>query len=122
MHTIKPFIVDGSLVAAQPAIHQHLETASYQLSSTRCDKCCLNVVASWKQRTRLYVFTKRSFSNNQCITRLLQCARRNSRETYNGRCEHISSNGRIFNLQPLSKPGGSNFHTLSIEGRPGGES
>lgn len=122
MHTIKPFIVDGSLVAAQPAIHQHLETASYQLSSTRCDKCCLNVVASWKQKTRLYVFTKGSFSNNQCITRLLQCARRNSREPYSGRCEHISSSGRIFHLQPLSKPVVTNFHTLSIEGRPGGGS
>lgn len=122
MHTIKPFIVDGSLVAAQPAIHQHLETVSCQLSSTRRDKCCLNVVESWKQKTHLYVFTKGSFTNNQYITRLLQCDCRNSREAYNRLCEHISSSGRIFNLQPLSKPGVTNFHTLSIEGRPGGES
>lgn len=75
MPAIKPFVVDGLLVAVQPAIHQYFETALSQLPSKRCDKRCLNVVASWKQKTRLYTLTKGGFRNSQCITRLLQCAR-----------------------------------------------
>src|SRR5690554_2587708 len=86
MPAIKPFVVDGLLVAVQPAIHQYFETAWSQLPSKRCDKRCLNVVASWKQKTHLYALTKGGFRNSQCITRLLQCARLSSREPFNGLC------------------------------------